>query len=147
MNSNLKVKKTKEFATLPKRATEGSAGFDLFAAIEKSIDILPGEISMVPTGIAISIDNPSYFGMICARSGLSIKHGITLANGVGVIDSDYRGEIFIGLHNISNKTYTITPNQRIAQLIIVPISYTGITEITHLDETERGQGGFGSTGK
>ena len=147
MNSNLKVKKTKEFATLPKRATEGSAGFDLFAATESSIDILPGEISMVPTGIAISIDNPSYFGMICARSGLSIKHGITLANGVGVIDSDYRGEIFIGLHNISNKTYTITPNQRIAQLIIVPILYTGITEITHLDETERGQGGFGSTGK
>ncbi len=147
MNNNLKVKKTKALATLPQRATEGSAGFDLFAAIENSIDILPGEISMVPTGIAISIDNPSYFGMICARSGLSIKHGITLANGVGVIDSDYRGEIFIGLHNISNKTYTITPNQRIAQLIIVPISYTGITEITHLDETERGQGGFGSTGK
>ena len=147
MNNNLKVKKIKAFATLPKRATEGSAGFDLFAALKEPIDISPGKICMIPTGIAISIDNPSYLGMICARSGLSVKHGITLANGVGIIDSDYRGEIFIGLHNISSKTYEITPNQRIAQLIIMPILYTGITETDHLNETERGQGGFGSTGK
>ncbi len=143
----LKVKKLRENAKMIKRATSGSAGMDLHACIEDEITINPGEIKVIPTGIAIALENENFVAYIYARSGLAIKHGITLANCVGVIDSDYRGEVCVGLTNISKESYTITPDERIAQLVIAPISMCEAVEVDELDNTERGVGGFGSTGK
>lgn len=143
----LKVKKVRKNAQLLHRATPGSAGMDLYACIDSDITINPGEIKVIPTGLAIGLEDPNYVAYIYARSGLSIKHGITLANCVGVIDSDYRGEVCVGLTNISQNSYTITPNERIAQLVIAPICMCNIIEVQELDNTERGMGGFGSTGK
>lgn len=147
LNSYLKITKKKETATLPKKATHGSAGFDLFSCIDEPIIIAPTQQVLVPTGIAISLKNPCHVGLIFARSGLSIKHGITLSNGVGVIDSDYRGEIFVGLCNIGKDCYEIKSGERIAQLVIVPILNPQILEVSSINNTTRGCGGFGSTGK
>ena len=133
----LKIKKLKENAIIPKRATEGSAGMDLYACIDSSVVINPGDLVTIPTGIA----------NIYARSGLGIKHGICLSNGVGVVDSDYRGEVCVGLCNVSNKPYTIEPNERIAQMVIAPVSLMNVEEVSSLEDTVRGEGGFGSTGK
>lgn len=143
----LKVKKLRENAKMIKRATCGSAGMDLHACIDSDITINPGEIKIIPTGLSIALENENYVAYIYARSGLAIKHGITLANCVGVIDSDYRGEVCVGLTNISKESYTITPDERIAQLVVAPISMCDAVEVEELDETERGAGGFGSTGK
>lgn len=143
---NLKIKKLRENAIIPKRATSGSAGLDLSACITEKVDIHPGEILKIPTGIAIQIFDNNYAAMIFARSGLGIKHGISLANGVGVIDSDYRGEICVGLINLSSETFTIEPNQRIAQMILMPVSTCNVIEVEEIDETNRGTNGFGSTG-
>lgn len=143
---NLKIKKLRENAIIPKRATSGSAGLDLSACITEKVDIHPGEILKIPTGIAIQIFDNNYATMIFARSGLGIKHGISLANGVGVIDSDYRGEICVGLINLSSETFTIEPNQRIAQMILMPVSTCNVIEVEEMDETNRGTNGFGSTG-
>lgn len=143
----IKIKKIRNNAIIPKRATNGSAGLDLSACIEKSIEIHPGEILKVPTGIAIQICDNNYFAMICARSGLGINHGITLSNGVGIVDSDYRGEICVGLINLSKEVYNINPGQRIAQMLIMPVSICDVEEVSELDETVRGKNGFGSTGK
>ncbi len=143
----LKVKKLRENAKMIKRATSGSAGMDLHACIESEITINPGEIKVIPTGLAIALESENFVAYIYARSGLAIKHGITLANCVGVIDSDYRGEVCVGLTNISKESYTITPDERIAQLVIAPISMCEAVEVDELDNTERGVGGFGSTGK
>lgn len=143
----LKVKKLNENAKMIKRATSGSAGMDLHACIETDITINPGEIKVIPTGLAIALENENYVAYIYARSGLAIKHGITLANCVGVIDSDYRGEVCVGLTNISKESYTITKNERIAQLVVAPISMCEVEEVEKLDSTDRGSGGFGSTGK
>ena len=103
--------------------------------------------AVIPTGIAIGLDNPEYAAFIYARSGLAIKHGIGLLNSVGVIDSDYRGEIKVGVINQIDKEYTIEPNERIAQMVIMPVSLPKIVEVDELDETERGTGGFGSTNR
>ncbi|MBQ4128616.1 MAG: dUTP diphosphatase [Ruminococcus sp.] len=143
----LKVKKLRENAQMIKRATAGSAGMDLHACIENDIIINPGEIKVIPTGLAIALENENYVAYIYARSGLAIKHGITLANCVGVIDSDYRGEVCVGLTNISNTPYTITQQERIAQLVIAPVCTCTAIEVDELDKTIRGEGGFGSTGK
>lgn len=143
----LKVKKLRENAKMIKRATKGSAGMDLHACIDEDITINPGEIKIIPTGLAIALENENYVAYIYARSGLAIKHGITLANCVGVIDSDYRGEVCVGLTNISKESYTIKADERIAQLVIAPISICETVEVEELDDTERGEGGFGSTGK
>lgn len=143
----LKIKRLRENAKLPQRATEGSAGMDLSACIEEEITIKPGDLLLVPTGIAIEIPSPEYVAYIFARSGLGIKHGICLANGVGVVDSDYRGEVCVGLCNVSNKEYTITPGERVAQMVISPVSLMPAVEVQELSDTERGEGGFGSTGK
>lgn len=143
----LKIKRLNENAIIPKRATEGSAGMDLYACITEEKTISPGEILLIPTGIAIELPSAEYVAYIFARSGLAIKHGITLANSVGVIDSDYRGEIRIGLCNVGNKSYTVTPNERIAQMVISPVSLMPAVEAEELSDTERGSGGFGSTGK
>jgi len=143
----LKIKKVSETATIPTRATDGSAGFDLYADLEKQLTIKPNETKKIKTGIAIAIENNQAVGLIYARSGLSTKHGITLANCVGVIDSDYRGEIMVVLINHSEFAYTIKPNERIAQLVLTPIFLPQLQEVQELDETLRGDGGFGSTKK
>lgn len=143
----LKVKKLRENAQMIKRATKGSAGMDLHACIDEPITINPGDIKVVPTGLAIALESENYVAYIYARSGLSIKHGITLANCVGVIDSDYRGELCVGLTNISKESYTIEPQERIAQLVIAPVCPCEVVEVEELDDTQRGEGGFGSTGK
>lgn len=147
LETSLKIKKVRENAAIPKRATNGSAGLDLSACILENIDIKPGEILKIPTGIAIQICDNNYAAMIFARSGLGINHGISLANGVGVVDSDYRGEICVGLINLGKKTFTIEPGQRIAQMILMPVSVCNVIEVNDLDETYRGINGFGSTGK
>lgn len=144
---DLKIKKLKENATLPTQATEGSAGMDLYACIEKSITIEAGQRATIPTGIAVALPSSDYALFIFARSGLGIKHGISLSNGVGVVDSDYRGEICVGLINQSDKGYTINPNDRIAQMIVMPVCVPTITITDSLDSTNRNTGGFGSTGK
>ncbi|MBR3971718.1 MAG: dUTP diphosphatase [Ruminococcus sp.] len=143
----LKIKRLRENAKLPQRATPGSAGMDLSACIDEAKTIKPGELLLIPTGIAIEIPSRDYVAYIFARSGLGIKHGICLANGVGVVDSDYRGEVCVGLCNVSNKEYTITPGERVAQMVISPVSLMPSVEVDILSDTERGEGGFGSTGK
>lgn len=144
---DIKIRKLKENAKIPRRSTEGSAGMDLYACIDKSITINPGELKVIPTGIAIALPNNECAAFLYARSGLGVKHGICLSNGVGVIDSDYRGEICAGLCNVSNIPYTIEPFERIAQLVIAPVINASFTETDNLEDTERGIGGFGSTGK
>ena len=143
--STLKIKKLNENATIPARATEGSAGMDLYAVLDEPLTLKSGETALIPTGIAIALESPNEAAFIFPRSGLAIKHGIGLLNSVGVIDSDYRGEIKVGVINQINEDYTIEPNERIAQMVIMPVSLPEIIETDELDETERGEGGFGST--
>ncbi len=143
----LKVKRTDPRVQLPGRATAGSAGMDLRALLEEPLTLEPGGRASVPTGIAIGLPSPETVGLVFARSGLAIKHGLALSNGVGVIDSDYTGEIRVGLVNLSDTAYTIQPDERIAQLVVMPVCLPDILEVEELDQTERGAGGFGSTGK
>lgn len=143
----LNIKKLTEKASVPFRATEGSAGMDLKACLDEDIIIEPGQRELIPTGLAISLPSADYVAYIYARSGLAVKLGITLSNCVGVIDSDYRGELKVGLINLSNEPYTINDGERIAQLVIAPVVIPLINVVDELDETERSTGGFGSTGK
>ena len=141
----LKMKKLREEAVLPERKTPGSAGYDLCACIAGDFTIEPGELVILPTGLAAEIPE-GCAGMIFTRSGLGVKHGIAVSNGVGVIDSDYRGEIHVGLRNNSQIAYTISPGERIAQLIVMPVCLPEVVEVEELSETERGTGGFGING-
>lgn len=143
----LKIKKLRENAQIPFRATAGSAGMDLYACIDEPVTLAHGEKAVIPTGIAIALPSPELGAFIFARSGLAIKHGIGLLNSVGVIDSDYRGEVCVGVINQLSEPYTINPGERIAQLVILPVSLIEPVEVDELDETERGAGGLGSTGK
>ena len=145
--TTLKMKKVRPGANIPKRATPGSAGLDLCACTDEPTVLKAGERTVIPTGIAIAIENNEAAAFVYARSGLGIKHGISLSNGVGVIDSDYRGEICVGLINTSREDYTIEPGERIAQLVLAPIIPAEPVEVEELDKTERGTGGFGSTGR
>ena len=133
---------------LPAYATSGSAAVDLRAAIEEDspVTIAPHARAMIPTGMAISLENANVVAILAARSGLAIKSGINLANGIGVIDSDYRGEICVGLYNSSDVPFTIHRGDRIAQLMFMPVYTANLIAADSLDETERGTGGFGSTG-
>lgn len=131
----------------PFYATAGSAGMDLCACIDAPLLLKKGEILLIPTGIAIEIPENTCAAFIYARSGLSIKHGICLANGVGVIDSDYRGEIKVGLINLGSEDYLINPGERIAQMVFSPICLAEMVQKEELTGTQRGEGGFGSTGK
>lgn len=142
----IKIKKLNPNAKVPKRATNGSAGMDLYACIDEPITITPGQLAVVPTGIAIALPDNSCAAFLYARSGLGVKHGICLSNGVGVIDSDYRGEICAGICNVSDKPYTIEPDERVCQMVIAPVLTPDIVEVSELDDTQRGKGGFGSTG-
>jgi len=143
----VKIKKLRENAVIPKRATEFSAGTDLYACIDEPVVIEPSGLVRIPTGIAMEMPRGDFAAFLFARSGLGVKYGITLSNGVGVVDSDYRGEICVGLCNVSDKPYTVQPNERIAQMVIMPVVLADFTEADELSDTQRGAGGFGSSGK
>ncbi|MEG3070600.1 MAG: dUTP diphosphatase [Peptococcaceae bacterium] len=148
---NIKVMKIPKVAGadphLPQYATEGAAGLDLAACLKSPQVIAPGARVKIPTGIAIEMPHTYIAGLIFPRSGLATKHGISLANAVGVIDSDYKGEIIVPVTNQGEKEYVIKPGERIAQLVFVPVFKATIVETDELRETDRGAGGFGSTGK
>lgn len=144
---DIKITKVRPGAIIPARATQGSAGADLYACIDSEITVNPGERAVIPTGVAIALPDARHAAFVFARSGLAIKHGIGLLNGVGVIDSDYRGEICVGVTNQLGEPYTVAPGERIAQLVIMPVDLPAFVEVDSLDETQRGSGGFGSTGK
>ena len=131
----------------PFYATPGAAAMDLHACIDEAVIIPAGGRKVIPTGIAIALPDAGYVALVFARSGLGIKHGIAPANCVGVIDSDYRGELRVGLSNNSNEDYTVMPGDRISQLMVVPVMCPTPVFVEELDETERGEGGFGSTGR
>lgn len=145
MEIKLKIIKLEHNISLPAYQTEGSSGMDLAAAINEEITLNPLERKLIPTGIKIELPK-GYEAQIRARSGLSIKHGITLINAVGTIDEDYRGEICVGLVNLSNEPYTIKPNDRIAQMVIAEVTKAKIEVTTELTDSVRASGGFGSTG-
>jgi dUTP pyrophosphatase len=147
MNTNVKVLLSRGM-TMPAYATEGAAAVDMRAAIDEgtTVTIQPGERAMIPTGMAISLENANVVAILAARSGLAVKSGINLANGIGVIDSDYRGEICVGLYNSSDVPFTVNRGDRIAQLMFMPVYVANLIEAQTLDETARGAGGFGSTG-
>ena len=132
-------------ACLPRHATLGSAGYDLCACIEQPLTGKPGQTVPVPTGLAMALPK-GYGGFVFARSGLGIRHGVVPGNCVGVIDADYRGEVLVGLHNHSDTAYTIQPGERIAQLVVLETPMWEAKEVDSLDDTDRGTGGFGSTG-
>ena len=133
---------------MPAYATDGSAAVDLRAAIDEgtTVVIAPGERALIPTGLAISPESKNVVAIVAARSGLAIKKGICLANSIGVIDSDYRGEICVGLLNTSKEPFTVERGDRIAQMMFMPVYQARLLEVASLDETARGAGGFGSTG-
>ena len=143
----MKIKKVREGAKVPQRATGGSAGLDLCACIDAPLTLEGGETALIPTGVAIALPSAEYGAFVFPRSGIAIKHGIGLLTSVGVIDSDYRGEIMVGVINQVKESYTIEPGERIAQMVIMPVSTMPVVEVDELDETARGAGGFGSTGK
>ena len=134
-------------AKAPFYATPGAAAADLCAVLDAPLTLPPMGRAMVPTGLAIQLPGPEYVALVCARSGLAVKHGLALSNGVGVIDSDYRGEIQVGLVNLGSETYTLQPGERLAQLMILPVAQAAFVQADTLDETDRGAGGFGSTGR
>ena len=131
---------------LPYYATPGSAAMDLHACLEEAVTIPARGRTVIPTGIAIALPSPDYVALVFARSGLGIKHGVAPSNCVGVIDSDYRGQVMVGLQNSGDADFTIQPGDRIAQLMVVPVVQAQIRMVEELDETQRGAGGFGSTG-
>ena len=132
--------------TVPFYATSGSAGMDLKACLSEDVTLKPLERALIPTGISILLPGPEYGAFLFARSGLASKHGIALANSVGVIDSDYTGEIKVALVNLSNEEYTVTNGERIAQMVILEVVKADFKVTDRLDDTQRGAGGFGSTG-
>ena len=132
---------------LPNYATEGSAGLDLRACIEAPLTIEPGSTHLIPTGLAIHIADPAYAAMILPRSGLGHKHGIVLGNLVGLIDSDYQGELMVSTWNRGATAFVLNPMERLAQLVIVPVLQVGFKVVDSFEESDRGAGGFGSTGK
>lgn len=141
----LKIKRLDNNKILPEYKTEGAAGMDLSAAIEEPITLKPLERILVPTGLKIELEH-GYEAQIRPRSGISIKHGITLINCIGTVDEDYRGELCIPIVNLSNEEYTIKPQERIAQMVIARVEQAKIEVVTELSDTTRGTGGFGSTG-
>ncbi len=132
---------------LPSYATSGSAGLDLRACIDAPITFKPGDTHLIPTGLAIHVANPAYAAMILPRSGLGHKHGIVLGNLVGLIDSDYQGQLMVSTWNRGQTEFILNPMERLAQLVIVPVLQVGFNIVEEFDTSERGTGGFGSTGK
>ena len=132
---------------LPHYATAGSAGLDLRACIDAPITLAPGQTELVPTGIAIHVADPGYAAMILPRSGLGHKHGIVLGNLVGLIDSDYQGQIFVSTWNRGDTAFVLNPMERLAQLVVVPVVQVELNVVDDFPQSSRGAGGFGSTGK
>ena len=143
---DIHIKKERENAVIPTYGSPGAAGADIYAATTEPVEILPGETLLVPSGVSMAIPE-GFAGFVFARSSLGTKRGVAPANKVGVIDSDYRGEIFVSLHNHSRVSATIEPGERIAQLAVMPVIQAEFIETDELTETTRGGGGFGSTGK
>ena len=142
----VKIQKLREGAKLPSYGSAFAAGADLSACLEAPIAILPGQTAMVPTGLAMELPEGTV-GLVYARSGLASKKGLAPANKVGVIDSDYRGEVMVALHNHSAQAAVVEPGERIAQLVIAPVLRAAFAETDALSDTVRGEGGFGSTGR
>ncbi len=142
----MKFKKLRPGAIAPTYGSPEAAGADLYACLEEDLTIAPGETAKIPTGIAMEIPK-GHAGLIFARSSLGVKRGLAPANKVGVVDSDYRGEFLIFLYNQSSQPQTVQPGERVAQLVIVPVRQEAFEEVQSLEETDRGQGGFGSTGR
>ena len=133
--------------TLPSYATSGSAGLDLRACLDNPVTLTGGETQLIPTGLAVHIADPNYAALILPRSGLGHKHGIVLGNLVGLIDSDYQGQLMVSVWNRSNESFTINPMERIAQLVVVPVVQVSFNIVDEFSQSLRGDGGFGSTGK
>lgn len=131
---------------LPYYATEGAAAVDLHACVDEAVTLPPGGRALLPTGLAVAVP-AGHVGLLAVRSSMGIRHGVTLSNGVGVIDSDYRGQVHVGLHNLSGEPYTVQPGDRVAQLMVVPVAAPEIEVVDALPETVRGAGGLGSTGR
>ena len=146
MTYDVKIKKLRENAIIPTYGSAFAAGADLYAAIDEAVTIEPGETKLIPTGLAFEIPE-GYAGFVHARSGLATKRGLAPANKVGVVDSDYRGEFMVVLHNHSDHAQTVCHGERIAQLVITPVFTPGFREVEALTDTQRSGGGFGSTGK
>ena len=142
----MKWKRLHKEAQAPERQTPGSAGYDLCACIQDPAVIGPGDTGVFPTGLALEIPE-GHVGLVFCRSSMVVRHNVNLANGVGVIDSDYRGEVMVSLHNFGKERYVVGPGQRIAQLVIVPVALPRLEEARELSSTQRGTGGFGSTGR
>lgn len=142
---DVKIKILSEYAQMPEYATDGSLGMDLSAAIESPVMLKAGERRLIPLGFAIQIPD-GWGAFVFPRSGLSFKKGITMCNSVGVIDTDYTGEVKVSAINLSDKDYTINPGDRIAQLVFLPVEKAKLVPVENLDDTDRGAGGFGSTG-
>ncbi len=147
MEITVKVKQLRPRSAppLPAYATAGAAGLDLCADLSEPVTLAPGGRALLPTGLAVQIP-PGYVGLVFARSGLASRHGICLANGVGVIDADYRGEVLCAMQNTGSAPYTVAPGDRIAQLAFLPVAQARLALVDELEETMRGAGGFGSTG-
>lgn len=147
MKLDLKILDTRMRDQLPAYATSGSAGLDLRACLKEPLTLKPGETALVPTGLAIHVGDPGYAALILPRSGLGHKHGIVLGNLVGLIDSDYQGELMISTWNRGETTFVLNPMERLAQLVIVPVVQAEFNIVDEFEQSERGAGGFGSTGK
>ncbi|SFR81801.1 dUTP pyrophosphatase [Marinobacter daqiaonensis] len=132
---------------MPGYATEGSAGLDLRACLEKPLTLAPGESALIPTGLSVYIEDPSLAGMILPRSGLGHKHGIVLGNLVGLIDSDYQGELMVSCWNRGRSVFTVNVGERIAQFVLVPVVQARFEVVEEFQASDRGEGGFGSTGR
>lgn len=148
LNIEVKIldKRLNNTIEFPKQATEKSAGVDLRACIDSDLIIEPGKTHLIPTGMAINIKNPDYAAMLLPRSGLGHKHGIVLGNLVGLIDSDYQGQVFVSLWNRGEKPYVVSVGERIAQMVIVPVVNPMFVVVDEFEVSERGEGGFGHTG-
>ena len=144
--ADVKIKKLNPNAMLPERGSTEAAGYDVFACIDETIMVLPHSTVKIPTGLAFSIPKEHFLGVF-ARSGLATKEGLRPSNCVGIVDSDYRGDVIVALHNDSDEIRYIEPNEKIAQLILIPYVAWDIKEVNELDETKRGGNGFGSTGR
>jgi dUTP pyrophosphatase len=147
MKLDLKILDARMREQLPAYATTGSAGLDLRACLDEPLTLKPGETALVPTGLAIHVGDPGYAALILPRSGLGHKHGIVLGNLVGLIDSDYQGQLMISTWNRGETTFVLNPMERLAQLVIVPILQATFNIVDDFETSERGAGGFGSTGK
>ncbi len=146
-NLDIRILDERIRAQLPAYATNGSAGLDLRAAIDEAITLRPGDTALIPTGLAIHLDDAGLAAIIIPRSGLGHKHGIVLCNGVGLIDSDYQGQVFVSCWNRGKDTFVVNPLERIAQLVVVPVVQVDLNIVESFEESARGAGGFGSTGK